>query len=122
MSLMALDYRFFPVNVSSASDQSKASHMASVPVNELSTERLSALRDLITLRDTPSNCRLRLATYTWDGQPATLTRLDVEYERKYREWLNFVLWSLSDQQLNGPICTEAVLHLLSLDETSVLPQ
>jgi hypothetical protein len=114
-------------------------------------ERLMAVRDLIELRDSLSNCRSRLSRFSWDyhGEPALLTRKDIEvvlksylegrinsddleewadllelrddvgYEAEHREWLNFVLWTLADQQLNGQISATTVLHLLSLDEQSV---
>lgn len=128
--------------------------MANADVSESPAERLSAVRDLITMQDTLSNCRLRLAQYPWDfeGQPVILTRSDVEavlksflegkvraddieewadllevredfdYEEGHCEWLNFVLWRLSDQQLNGLISEEAVSQLLYMDEITVLDQ
>lgn len=119
--------------------------------SKCSTERLSAVRCLIAMQDTLSNCRRRLAEFPWDfdGQAAVLKRSDVEavlqsylggqitsgeleewadllelredidYEEGHDLWLNFVIWSLSDQQLNGPINPAAILSLLAMDEVSV---
>jgi hypothetical protein len=114
-------------------------------------ERLAAVRDLIELRNSLSNCRSRLARFPWDfnGEPVLLSRSNVEavlksflegrinsgaleewadllelrddvtYEASHREWLHLVVWTLSDQNLNGAISSESVSHLLSLAEEDV---
>jgi hypothetical protein len=46
-------------------------------------------------------------------------RDDVTYEASHREWLHLVVWTLSDQNLNGAISSESVSHLLSLAEEDV---
>ena len=43
-------------------------------------------------------------------------REDVAYEIGHQEWINLVLWTLSDQQLNGAISTATASQLLSIDE------
>lgn len=122
------------------------------PPSEPYSMRLEAVRDLIELRDTLSNCRNRLLQFPWnfEGQATVITRLDVEtvltsflqgkisskdleewadllelredvaYEADHREWLNFALFNLSDQHLNGAISATSVSELLSLDEETVL--
>ena len=48
--------------------------------SQTDSERLTAVRDLIELRDSLSNCQTRLSRFSWDykGEPVLLTRKDVE--------------------------------------------